>query len=183
MKGFNGMKKLLLIISTLLIVLGLCSCGGDSGLFAAATPTPIPEVNPLDLLSAEDVYNGIGYAYAPVLDGDTYVRDGNKATATYRSEQLGQGDPVIISVTQFNETVSKETVWYEYDYDRVMRSSAEAISNLGEDAFLAFPTIHVYDRGCHIEITAGSGDTDDQRNMLINFATTAVAKFETIMPE
>ncbi|MGN0150762.1 MAG: hypothetical protein ACI4C7_11020 [Clostridia bacterium] len=177
------MKKLLMVFSTLLIIIGLCSCGGGGGgLFSSPTPTPIPEINPLDILSAEDVYAGIGYAYAPVLEGGTFIRDGNKATATYRSEPIGQGDPVIITITQFNESVTKESVWYEYDYDRVMRTSAEIVQGLGEDAFLAFPSIHVYDRGCHIEITAGSGSTDEQRNLLINLATTAVSKFETLMP-
>lgn len=176
------MKKLLLVFSTLLIVIGLCSCGGNDGLFSKPTPTPIPEINPLDLLSSEDVYAAIGYAYAPVLDGDTYTRDGNQATAYYRSEPIGQGDPVIITITQFSNTVSKENIWYEYDNDRVKRATAEAVADLGEDAFIAFPSIHVYDRGCHIKITAGSGDTEEQRNMLLNLAATATAKLETIMP-
>ncbi|MCC8169036.1 MAG: hypothetical protein LIO59_01400 [Oscillospiraceae bacterium] len=176
------MRKLLLILSSLLITVCLCACGGDGGLFAKPTPTPIPEINPLEVLTAEDVYAAINYAYAPTLDGGTFYREDNVATATYRSEPLGQGDPVIITITQFNETVSKETVWYEYDYDRVMRPSAETIYDLGEDAFLAFPLIHIYDRGCHIEITAGSGSSDEQRNLLINLATTAVARFEAIMP-
>ena len=176
------MKKISLIIITLIATLGLCSCSGSvAGLFAPATPIPIPDINPLDVLGAEDVYVALNYSYAPVLDGDTYIRDGNVATATYRSEPIGQ-DPVIITITQHTSSVSKETVWYGYDYDRVMRSSAEMISDLGEDAFIAYPSIHVYDRGCHIQITAGSGDTPEQRNLLINLAQTAVAKFEAIMP-
>lgn len=175
------MKKLLLVVSTLLIVIGLCSCGEGGGLFASPTPTPIPEINPLDLVSAEDVYAAVNYAYAPVLEGDTFTRDGNKATAIFRSEPIGQGDPVIITVTQYSDSVPKENVWYEYDYDRVKRASAESIAELGEDAFLAFPSIHVYDRGCHIKITAGSGSSEEQREMLINLARTAVSRFETII--
>lgn len=100
------MKKLLMVFSALLMVFGLCSCSDGGGLFASSTPVPIPEINPLEVLMAEDVYAGIGYAYAPVLDGGTYVKDNNRVTATYRSEPIGQGDPVIITITQFNNTVS-----------------------------------------------------------------------------
>lgn len=175
------MKKLLLVFSTLLVVVGLCSCGDGGGIFAKPTPTPVPEINPLELISAEDVYAAINYAYAPVLDGDTYTRDGNESTAMFRSEPIGQGDPVIITVKQFTDTVSKETVWYEYDSARIKRSSAEMISDLGEDAYIAFPSIHVYDRGCHITITAGSGSTEEQKNTLLNLAATATAKLENII--
>lgn len=176
------MKKISLILMTILAAFGLCSCsGGTTGLFAQATPVPIPELNPVEILSAEDVYAALNYAYAPVLEGDTYVRDGNVVTATYRSEPMGQ-DPVIITISQYTSSVPKENIWYEYDYDRVKRPSAEAIEALGEDAFIAYPSIHVYDRGCHIQITAGSGDTPEQRDLLISLANTAAAKIEAIMP-
>lgn len=175
------MKKFLSLFSVFLLLIGLCAC--DFGLFAEPEPEPIPEINPIELISAEDVYAAINYAYAPVLEGDTYTRDGNKVTAVYRSEPIGQGDPVIIEITQYSATVPKETVWYEYDNDRVMRPSAQTVEGLGEDAFVAFPSIHVFDKGCHIKITAGSGCTDEQRNILINLATTATARLEAIMPE
>ena len=178
------MKKLFLVIVSLAATICLCACGkGGGGLFAKPTPTPIPEVNPIDVLTVEDVYAAINYAYAPVLDGNAVIREGNKAKAIYRSEPIGQGDPVTVEITQFNESVAKENVWYEYDNIRAKRPSAEMLSGLGKDAFLAFPSIHVFDRGCHIAITAGSGADENQRNLLINLATIAVQKFEQIMPE
>ncbi len=174
------MKKLLLAVSTLLMLLGLCSCGG--GVFSTPTPTPVPEIDPTALITAEDVYTATNYAYAPVLDGNTYTRDGNTATALYRSEPIGQGDPVIIEITQYTDTVSKETVWYEYENERAKRPSAQMVTELGEDAYLAFPSIHIFDRGCHIKITAGSGSNEEQQNMLVNLAVTAVERFEALMP-
>lgn len=173
------MKKLLLAVSTLLLVIGLCSCGGT---FSKPAPMPVPEIDPTALITAEDVYAATGYAYAPVLDGNTYTRDVNTATAFYRSEPIGQGDPVIIEVTQYTDTVSKETVWYEYENERAKRPSAQMVTELGEDAYLAFPSIHVFDRGCHIKITAGSGNNEEQQNMLVNLAVTAVTRFEALMP-
>lgn len=177
------MKKLFFVIVSLAATICLCACGkGGGGLFSKPTPTPIPEINPADLVTVEDVYAGVNYSFTPILEGGAPVRNGNTATATYRSEQLGAVDPVIVTVTQFNESVSKETVWNEYDNIRVRRPSAEMISGLGEDAFLAFPSIHVFDRGCHIQITAGSGANDIQRTTLINFANIAVQKLENIIP-
>ena len=178
------MKKIILVVISLAATICLCACGkGDGGLFSKATPTPLPEVNPVDILTIVDVFAGVNYSYTPVLEGGSAVKDGNTLTATYRSDQIGQVDPVIVSVTQFNDTLTKQDVWYEYDNIRVKRPNAEMIPDLGEDAFLAFPTIHVFDRGCHIAITAGSGANDIQRTTLINFAKIAVAKFENIMPE
>lgn len=175
------MKKLLSVFTALLIVVGLCSCKNGGGLFAKPVPTPIPEISPLDLISAEDVYAAINYAYAPVLDGDTCVRDGNKSIAFFRSEPIGQGDPVIIEITQCSDTVSKEDVWLEYDNDRIKRPSAQTIENMGEDAFIAFPSIHVFDKGCYIKITAGSGDTEEQRSSLMTLGSTAAAKLDAII--
>lgn len=173
------MKKFLLILTAVLMTVGLCSCGNTKPNEAKA---PIPEVNPVEIITPEDVYAAINYAYAPVLDGDTYTRDANKATAFYRSDPIGQ-DPVIVEITQYTDSVPKENVWYEYDNDRIKRSSAEAIPELGEDAFIAFPSIHVFDRGCHIKITAGSGNTEEQRNTLLTLAQTAVSRIEAVMPE
>ena len=40
------MKKLLLVLASLAMIIGLCACGGGGGLFAKPTPTPIPEIDP-----------------------------------------------------------------------------------------------------------------------------------------
>lgn len=176
------MKKILLVISCLLAMMGLCSCGTESGLFASPTPTPIPEIDATQILSLEEASSAIGNLYTLTLDGGSAVKDGNTSTATYVSDPIGKGDPIIVKVHQFNEAVSKDDVWAIYDDDRVMRSSAELISGIGEDAFIAYPTIHAYYNGCVIEITAGTGSNDKQKSLLTNLAQTAMGNLERIMP-
>lgn len=46
--GGKIMKKLLLVLASLAMIIGLCACGGGGGLFAKPTPTPIPEIDPGD---------------------------------------------------------------------------------------------------------------------------------------
>ena len=173
------MKKVLFVLASLACVIMMCSCGGGiGGLFTKATPTPIPVVDPSALITADDVAAATGYM--PVLDGGAVKYEGNTATAFYRSEPIGQ-DPVEIIVQQYNEQTPVENVWFDYDTDRAYRSTAEEIANLGETAFIAFPSINIYDRGCYIRITAGSGSDDNQRNLLMNLANIAVPRLEEVM--
>ena len=171
------MKKLLFVLAALIGTMMLCSCGGG-GPFSKATPAPIPVVDPSALITADDVAAITGYV--PVLDGGAVQYDGNKATALYVSSPLGQ-DPVEISVQQYNEEIPVVNVWYDYDTDRAYRSSAEQITNLGENAYIAFPSINIYDRGCYVRITAGSGADENQRNLLLNLAYIAIPRLEEVM--
>ena len=173
------MKKLLFVLASLTITIMLCACGGGGGLFSKATPTPIPVIDPSTLITADDVAAMTGYY--PVLESGAVKYDGNTATALYVSDPMGQ-DPVEITVHQYNEEVPIVNVWYDYDTDRAYRSSAEEIANLGETAFIAFPSINIYDRGCYVRITAGSGSDENQRNLLLNLAYTAIPRLEEIMP-
>ena len=162
------MKKLLLVLASLAMIIGLCACGGGGGLFAKPTPTPIPEIDPATLITTDDVALNAGYT--PVIEESGTSRNGNVATVLYRSEPIGQNDTVTVKVTQFTDTI---------DY----RSSAELVEGIGQESYIAFPTIHVYDRGCIIEITAGSGSDDNQKTLLKNLAITAAGRLESIIPD
>lgn len=177
------MKKILFALSCLLITIGLCACGGEGGLFQTATPTPIPEIDPTSVLSPDDVYEALNYEYVPVIDGGLiYHEGGYKHSMTYVSDPKGQGDSVTVKVSQYTDSVPMETVWYTFDDNRQKRSDAENIDGIGEVAYIAFPSIHVYDRGCSIDISAGSGDSDKQRQLLIALAQKAAANLENLVP-
>ncbi len=174
------MKKILLALASVAVTVGLCSCSGG-GLFAKPTPIPIPEIDPASLVTVDDV--AINAGYTPVVEPTEVTRDGNTATVLYRSEPIGQYDPVKVTVTQFTDTIDYQQIFAQYEQEKAARSTAEVIGGIGQEAFIAFPTIHVYDRGCLIEITAGSGSDDTQRNLLKNLAITASGKLEAIVPD
>ena len=144
------MKKLLLVLASLAMIIGLCACGGGGGLFAKPTPTPIPEIDPATL---------------------------------YRSEPIGQNDTVTVKVTQFTDTIDYQMLFDQYEQEKSKRSSAELVEGIGQESYIASPTIHVYDRGCIIEITAGSGSDDNQKTLLKNLAITAAGRLESIIPD
>lgn len=175
------MKKFILMLSTALLSVILCSCSGG-GLFADPTPAPIPQVDPTQVISLQDAMDAIGNAYTLVQDSETADREGNKATIAYRADPTGAGDPVIVTVKQMTDTVSADVVWNEYDLERIKRSSAEILEGIGDDAYIAFPTIHVYSKGCEIAITAGSGSDDGQKDLLERLARKAVENLSVIMP-
>ena len=110
-------------------------------------------------------------------------RNGNVATVLYRSEPIGQNDTVTVKVTQFTDTIDYQMLFDQYEQEKSKRSSAELVEGIGQESYIAFPTIHVYDRGCIIEITAGSGSDDNQKTLLKNLAITAAGRLESIIPD
>ncbi len=173
------MKKIFLVFASLVVMIGLCSC--DGGFISKPEPTPVPEIDPAAIITADDV--AINAGYTPVTDSQGTTREGNSATVLYRSEPVGQNDTVTVKVTQFNDTIGYEQIYNQYESEKAKRPTAELVEGIGQETYIAFPTIHVYDRGCLVEITAGSGSDDKQKTMLKNFAATAAARIEEIIPE
>ncbi len=139
------MKKLLLVLASLAMIIGLCACGGGGGLFAKPTPTPIPEIDPATLITTDDVALNAGYT--PVIEESGTSRNGNVATVLYRSEPIGQNDTVTVKVTQFTDTIDYQMLFStSTNRKKSKRSSAELVEGIGQESYIAFPTIHVYDK-------------------------------------
>ncbi len=175
------MKKVLLVLASLLMIIGLCSCGEGGGLFSKPSPTPLPDIDPASLITVDDVAANCGYT--PVVEPSGTYREGNVAEVLYRSEPIGQNDTVKVKLTQFTPTITYQTLFEQYEQNKAKRSTAELVPGIGQEAYIAFPTIHVYDRGCIIEITAGSGSDETQKTLLKNLAITAAGRLEAIIPE
>ncbi len=173
------MKKIVLVLSSLVLTVSLCACKGG-GLFAKPTPTPVPDIDPASLVTAQDVMSYAGYT--PIIDTERTARNANVAEVVYRSEILGQSDPVTVKFTQFTDTIDYQMLFEQYEQEKAKRASAELIGGIGQEAYIAFPTIHVYNKGCLIDITAGSGADENQKALLINLATAAASRLEQIIP-
>ena len=161
----------------------LCSCGKGGGLFAEPTPTPMPSTDAGALISLEEAQSAVGDSYTLQMEGGAVAKEGNTTTASYVADPIGDGDPVIVKLVSYTSSFTPDDVWAGYENTRISRSASKFVDNIGEDAYIAYPSIHVYDRGCEIIITAGSGSDDGQDDILKKLASTAVGHLNAVMPE
>lgn len=173
-------KSIIALISTILITMLISSCGGNKDEQVNKDIT-LPQIDPISLLPANDVYTALDFAYVPVVDGGVVVNEGNTSSAVYVSDPKGEHDSIEISVTQKTDTITADTIKAYYNESMQKRADAMTVSNLGEIAYIAYPSIYVYDNGCIIKITAGSGDDVNQQNLLIKLATTAVGNLDKLV--
>lgn len=173
------MKKILIMVSAVAVAAGLCAC--SSGPFAKPEPTPVPQIDPSALVTVEDVAAKAGYT--PVIEPSGTSRENNIGEVLYRSEPIGQNDTVSVKLTQFTEDIDYQVLFEQYEQQKARRASAELVEGIGQEAYIAFPSIHVFDRGCIIEITAGSGANDAQKELLKDLAITAAGRLEEIIPD
>lgn len=176
-------KPISVAVSAAALSAVLCSCGNGGGLFAEPTPAPMPSADASAVLSLDDAKAAINNEYELELAGGSVVNDGNVSTVTYSAVPKGSGDPIIVKVINRTESISADDIWNDYENARLSRPSSKLIEGIGYDAYIAYPSIHVYDRGCEIVITASSGSGDKQTEMLKSLAETAVSKLEDIIPE
>lgn len=171
------MKKILLTITSIVLTMCLCACNAP---FSKPEPTPIPDIDPATLLTPQDIAAYAGYT--PVTEPSGTGRNGNIAEVLYRSEPLGHYDNVKIKLTQFTDTIDYQMLFEQYEQEKARRISAELIPGIGQEAYIAYPTIHVYDKGCLIDITAGSGADETQKTLLTSLAAVAASRLEQIIP-
>ena len=175
------MKKILSAIMCIVMILGIAACGGGND-DVKETQATIEQIDPVNVLTANDVYEALEFEYVPVVDGGVIVHEDNTSKAVYVSEPKGKNDSVEIKITQMTDKIDAQSVKAQYDATMAKRSDTIEVANLGESAYIAFPSIYVYDRGCVIKITAGSGNSSEQQNLLMALATKAVTNFEAIVP-
>lgn len=175
------MKKILAIIAGAALAVSLTACGGNKAGGGASAGMP-PQLSPENILTVEMAANSNGGTME--LSSDGVVAEGNKLTATYVGVPLGSVDTVSISLEQFSSSLSSSQIWTDYENERLTREDMQFIDGIGQDCYIAFPYICVYDRGCYIRISAGSGNNDAQKQVLISLASQAVAQLEvSITPE
>lgn len=175
------MKRFISALLCICMAATMTACGkktDDNGTVTAQGDIAV--VSPDKLITAETATIVAGVNMT--ADGEV-VHDGSARTITYVTDELGAGDPISVRIEQFSDSLTVNQVWSDYENNRVRRSDSEFIQGIGEDCYIAYPYICVFDRGCFIKITGGSGDDQGQRDFLVGLATQATTVLETLISE
>jgi len=106
------------------------------------------------------------------------VKTGNKLKLQYTADPLGSGDNIDIDFVFYSDEYPRSAVEDLYNYDREHLLVYEDVADLGEKAFVAFPSIHIYEKGFYIKITAGSGSGGEQCDLLKSLGKTAMTNLD-----
>ncbi len=112
-------------------------------------------------------------AVAPYLDYTPNITEKNTrrySITEYFSNPKGKYDPVIVKVFQTNELLSEEDIINDFNESKDLRSDAFTVDGMNVECFVAYPSIHYYTGGYHVQITAGSGSDNNQKILLMNLA-------------
>lgn len=168
------MKKILSVLTCVAATVCIASCGGK------VKVSEIERISPDTLITAENASALCGVTLKADENGIT--NDGSARSVTYVPDPIGSDDPVTVKIEQFSESLMPAQVWNDYENSRVRRSDMEFVEGIGEDCYIAYPYINVYDRGCYIRISAGSGGGEEQKELLKSLATAAAEVVENTVP-
>lgn len=166
------MKRILAIIMCMAMVVSVTACGGNG-------KDEVARISPDELLTADTVSDITGVTMKAHEDGVT--NDGSAREVIYVPNPIGSADPVSVRIEQFSDSLTTDQVWADYENSRLRRGDMEFVEGIGEDCYIAYPYINVYVRGCFIRISAGSGDSDEQTELLKSLATSAALKVEGLI--
>ena len=174
------MKKMCAVLACLALSVARTACGGKSGV---PDISEIERIAPDKLATVEAVSTLTGVDMK--IDENGVTTDGNASSVTYVADPLYSGDPVTIRIEQFSESLTATQVWNDYENSRIYRGveGEEIFQGIGEEYHIAYPFINVYDRGCFIRISAGSGSGSEQKELLENLASIAAGEVERVIPE
>ena len=171
------MKKICSIFAAFALTALISSCAGSS---SAPHVSEVEKISPDTLVTVEAVSTLTGVDMK--IDSNGVTTDGNVTSVTYVADPAYSGDPVTISIEQFSESLTTKQTWNDYENSRIYRGDMEFVEGIGEDCYVAFPYINIYDRGCYVRISAGSGDNDEQRQLLEDLASIAAGEVERVIP-
>lgn len=157
------MKKILFLL--ILCMCTLCGC---------AEKKPVPKILPTDVLSLEAVQEVIGDDYTLIMQDNAVKENENVLSVKYLSEPLGAGDAVFLSIEAEDETHDAKSIKQNFEASREARADSILIKGLGEDAYITYPSLHLYTHDLYIKITAGSESSDSQAEILVELGKLAV---------
>ena len=168
------MRKALLMLVTMTVCL-LFGCSNNKDEFKPVKPT--------DIISESDAEAAVG-GQDLFLEHNAVVDLGdNTYKASYYPQPIGSFDPVTVIVTYPGGGLSLNDIKNIYTESYSLRDNKKKIRGIGAGAFVAFPTITIYEDGHLVKITAGSGDTKEQLDLLLSLGQTAVDNLHKFLEE
>ena len=128
---------------------------------------------PSEVVTIEQAQEIIGDEYVLKLKDSALIQDANKVTAKYISEPLGAGDGVFIDIYEPSESFDEDAVMEKFEASRKKRTDFITLEDMGDDAYIAYPTLHLYSHGVYVAITAGSANTEEQMQLLTDLGEVA----------
>lgn len=166
------MKKTLLF--TLIICTGLLSaCKSEKKVKNK------PLLLPTDVISLDTAcQNYCGEDYTFVMKDDAVKQEGNHLYTAYITDPLGAGDNIYVDIYITDENNDSNSIKNKFEASKNKRSDFIAVDDLNAEAYITYPTIHLYTNDVYAAITAGSGSDDNQTELLINLGKTALENIE-----
>lgn len=168
------MKRSILSVLLSAAVLFAGGCAGKTENKGESKKVEIPPMKASEIITLDQAKQAVNGEYELKADGEDKT-EGNKSSILYKSEPTGAGYPVEVTLYQPIEGKSASDV--EADYEEMLSKRPKALSaeDMGsERAFIAYPSIHIYQKGYHFIITAGGGSDDRQQELLKNLARTGL---------
>ncbi len=120
----------------------------------------------------------IGASGAEALTDGEVKKIGNRLEVCYNANPIGSADNVKVELVYYSDEYPRSSVEELFNSDRDRLLIYEEISNMGERAFIAFPSIYIYEKGFYVKITAGSASDDTQAEILKKLGQTAAENLE-----
>ena len=150
----NNYKKVLIIVLAAVVVIGTVM-GFRRKKVELITPDKI-----ITLEEASTVAEGYK------LKQEEVIKTGNRLSVSYNADPLGTGDNVKVELVYYSDEYPRSTVQelFNSEYQKLM--IYEEVNEMGEKAFISFPSIHIYEKGFYLKITGSSGSDSEQASDL-----------------
>ena len=80
---------------------------------------------------------------------------------------------MFVELYEPSENLDEEAVEEKFEASREKRTDFIEVDDLGDDAYIAYPTLHLYSNGVYVAITAGSEGGEEQTELLEEFGRVA----------
>ncbi len=137
-----------------------------------------PLLLPTDVVSLNAAQKLVADEYTLVMKNDAVIQEDNKTAVTYLSDPLGSGDSITIEVYSSDKNNTAENTKDEFLLSKNKRSDFIRVEGLGEDAYITYPSLHIYLNGVYVKITAGSGASESQSDILVELGKIAEKNIE-----